>query len=42
MKTTRTAEMDVAYSAAIVVPRSLAPTSMRNQGIAAPVAGGNG
>ena len=34
--------MDVAYSAAIVVPRSLAPTSTRIQGIAAPVAGSDG
>ncbi|MHB1490298.1 MAG: hypothetical protein ACYCTH_07325 [Cellulomonas sp.] len=42
MKTTRTAEMDVAFSAAIVVPRSLAPTSTCVQGIAAPAAGSIG
>ncbi|WP_259307778.1 hypothetical protein [Cellulomonas sp. P24] len=42
MKTTRIAEIGVAYCAAIVVPRSLAPTSTRFQGIAAPVAGSVG
>jgi len=34
--------MDVAYSAAIVVPRSPAPTSTWIQGIAAPAAGSIG
>ncbi len=34
--------MDAAYCAAIVVPRSLAPASMRIQGIAAPAAGSIG
>ena len=34
--------MDAAYCAAVVVPRSLAPASVRILGIAAPVAGSNG